>query len=171
MEREHAKSPPIWLAIAKKGSRIASVSYAEALEEALRYGWIDGQRRSFDERYHLVGFGARRARSKWSQRNREIAERLIAERRMQPAGLAAVEAAKADGRWDDAYPRQSDAVPSTDFQAALDADPAAAARFATLNSIERYRMIYRLHHVKGPATRAARIERYLQELRQQGPSH
>jgi len=159
------------VAIAKKGSRLASVSYQEALEEALRYGWIDGQRRSFDERYHLVGFGPRKARSRWSQRNCEIAERLIAEARMRPAGLAAVEAAKADGRWDDAYPRQSDAVPSTDFQAALDADPAAAARFATLSSIERYRMIYRLHQVKGSEARAARIARYLEELHQQDPSH
>ena len=89
---------------------------------------------------------------------------------MQPAGLAAVDAAKADGRWEEAYPRQSDAVPPGDFQAALDGEPAAAARFATLSSIERYRMIYRLHHVKGPAARAARIARYLQELRQPGPS-
>src|SRR5882757_7819160 len=132
LEANHASQDGVWLKFAKKGSGVGTVTYAEALEEALCFGWIDGQVRRHDERFYLQRFTPRRRRSKWSQINVEKAERLIADGRMQPAGTAQVEAAKGDGRWDAAYPAQSQAQVPEDFQRALEANPAANEFFATL---------------------------------------
>jgi uncharacterized protein YdeI (YjbR/CyaY-like superfamily) len=151
----------IWLKLAKKGSGIASVSKAEAVDAALCHGWIDGQMNPYDDKAWLIRFTPRRARSKWSLVNKERAEALIAEGRMRAGGLAEVEAAKADGRWADAYPPHSRAEPPPDFRAALDASPKAAAFFATLKGANRYGLIYRVLDAKRPETRAKRIARFV----------
>lgn len=163
-----AEQPPgsagIWLKLAKKGSGIASVSKAEAVDAALCHGWIDGLMNPYDEKSWLIRFTPRKARSKWSQINRERAEALIAEGRMRSAGLAEVEAAKSDGRWANAYPPHSRAEPPPDLQAALDASPKAAAFFATLRGANRYGIIYRLLDAKRPETRAKRIAQFVAML-------
>jgi uncharacterized protein YdeI (YjbR/CyaY-like superfamily) len=161
---ECATAAGVWLKIAKKDSGIASVDYAQALEVALCWGWIDGQRGRFDERYFLTRFTPRTPKSRWSQRNCAIAEELIATGAMQPLGLAQVELAKADGRWDAAYPSQANATVPEDLQLALDANPAALAFFDTLDRINRYAFLYRLHHLTKPDARAARIVRYVETL-------
>lgn len=157
-------SPGIWLKLAKKGSGIASVSKAEAVDAALCHGWIDGLMNPYDGKSWLIRYTPRRPRSKWSQINRERAEALIAEGRMRPAGLAEMESAKADGRWADAYPPHSRAEPPPDFQAALDASPKAAAFFATLKGANRYGIIYRVLDAKRPETRAKRIAQFVEML-------
>jgi uncharacterized protein YdeI (YjbR/CyaY-like superfamily) len=164
LEENHASAAGIWLKLAKKGSPTPTVSYSEALEEALCYGWIDGQVRAHDAHFYLQRFTPRRPRSKWSQMNREKAERLIAEGRMRPPGLAQIEAAKADGRWEAAYPAQSQAKVPDDFQRALDENPQAAAFFGTLTGSARYAFLYRLHQVTDPARRARRIADYVERL-------
>ena len=131
LEREEASSAGVWLKIAKKGSGVKSVSYAEALEVALCFGWIDSQKRGFDEKCFLQRFTPRRPRGRWSRINREKAEALIESGRMRPAGLAEVEAAKADGRWEAAYEGQRAAEVPADLQRELDARPAAREFFAT----------------------------------------
>jgi uncharacterized protein YdeI (YjbR/CyaY-like superfamily) len=163
LEVNHGDAQGVWLRFAKKGSPTPSVTYAQALEEALSYGWIDGQVRGLDEHFYLQRFTPRRARSKWSQINRDKATRLIEEGRMHPAGLAQVEDAKADGRWDDAYEPQSKATVPDDFQAALDANARAKEFFATLTGSARYAFLYRLHHTAA-AKRAERIKRYIELL-------
>lgn len=147
----------LWLRIAKKGSGVASVNYDEALEVALCYGWIDGQKKSFDEQHWLQKFTPRRARSVWSQVNRAKAEALIASGRMQPVGLAEVERAKADGRWEAAYASQRTMEVPADLARALTANPVAQAFFDTLNSANRYAILWRVQTAKRPETRAARI--------------
>jgi uncharacterized protein YdeI (YjbR/CyaY-like superfamily) len=164
LEAEHDTSPGVWIKIAKKASGIASVTHAQALDEALCYGWIDGQRDPHDETYFLQRFTPRRARSKWSQVNRDKVTRLIEEGRMKPAGLAQVEAAKRDGRWEAAYPPQSSQAVPEDFQKALDEDPAAKEFFATLTGARRYSFIYRIHDAKRPETRARRIKEFVAML-------
>jgi uncharacterized protein YdeI (YjbR/CyaY-like superfamily) len=162
---EHGEeSNGIWLKFAKKDSGIESVVYAEAVEIALSYGWIDGQAKRLDEQHYLQRFTLRRSRSKWSKINREKAERLIAEGRMRPAGLREVERAKEDGRWDEAYDSPSTATLPDDFQAALDAQPAAAEFFASLGSTKRYSFLYRITDAKRPETRAKRIAEYVELL-------
>ncbi len=159
-----ATSDGVRLAIAKKGGGHASVSYAEALDEALCVGWIDGQKWSHDEHHFLQGFGPRRARSIWSAINRDTATALIESGRMRPAGLAEVERARADGRWDAAYagPKTIEVPPA--LRAALDAEPAAAAAFAMLSSQNRYAILFRLHHAKRPETRTRNIEKFVAML-------
>jgi len=164
LAENHDSAAGAWLKLAKKGSPTPTVSYAQALEEALCYGWIDGQVRAHDEHFYLQRFTPRRPRSVWSQRNREKASQLIAEGRMHPAGLAQVEAAKADGRWDAAYPGQSRATVPEDFQRALDANPKAKAFFDTLTGSTRYAFLYRLHQVRDPERRAKRIADYVGRL-------
>lgn len=149
---------------AKKGSPTATVSYGEAIEEALCYGWIDGQVRGYDEHFYLQRFTPRRPRSKWSQTNREKATRLLEEGRVRPAGLSQIEAAKADGRWDAAYPAQSQAAVPEDFQQALQENADANRFFETLTGSARYAFLYRLHNVSTPAARAKRIKRYIELL-------
>jgi uncharacterized protein YdeI (YjbR/CyaY-like superfamily) len=162
---EHHDEPDgVWIRLARKGSGIRSVTQPEAVETALRYGWIDGQARSFDERFYLQRFTPRRARSMWSKRNREIATALIAAGRMEPPGLREVERAKADGRWEAAYDAPSGATVPEDLQAALDADTRAAAFFATLDSRNRYAILHRIQTAKKPETRARRIAAFVAML-------
>jgi uncharacterized protein YdeI (YjbR/CyaY-like superfamily) len=157
LERNHADSDGVRLKLAKKDSGVTTVTYGEAVEEGLCYGWIDGQVSRYDEAFYLQRFTPRRSRSKWSANNCEKVERLIAEGRMKPAGLGAVESAKADGRWDAAYPPQTAATVPDDLQRALDQNPTAEAFFETLTSANRYAILFRVHDAKRPATRAKRI--------------
>ncbi len=162
---DHADEPHgIWLKIAKKASGIKSVTYHEALDVALCYGWIDGQRRRFDDDYFLQRFTPRRSRSRWSQVNRDHVERLIAEGRMQPAGQAQIDVAVADGRWADAYPPQSQMEVPDDLQARLNEHPAASEFFESLDSRNRFAFLYRLHDAKRSDTRARRLEQFMTML-------
>jgi uncharacterized protein YdeI (YjbR/CyaY-like superfamily) len=151
----------VWLKFAKKGTGVTTVDYGQALDVALCFGWIDGQTARLDQTYYLQRFTPRTKRSKWSKRNREHVARLTEEGRMRPAGLAAVEAAKADGRWDAAYDSPSTATVPDDLQAELDANPKAAAFFAALSSANRYAILYQLQDAKRPETRARRIAKYV----------
>ncbi|CAN5275824.1 YdeI family protein [soil metagenome] len=161
LEEHHVTSEGLWLKLAKKGAGVDSVTYAEALEIALCYGWIDSQKAGFDERFFLQRFTPRRARSKWSKINRAKATELIERGGMQPAGLREVELAKADGRWEAAYASQSKATVPDDLQRELDANPAAKAFFADLDSANRYAILYRIEEAKRPETRWRRIEKYI----------
>jgi len=164
LHAHHDSEPGVWLMLAKKHAPKQTVTQREALEEAICFGWIDGQVGRHDAHFYLQRFTPRRPRSKWSEVNRERAERLIAEGRMKPAGLREYRAAQADGRLDDAYEPQSRATVPPDFKAALDSAPAAAEFFATLTGSTRYAFLYRLHHVKDPERRAARIADYIDRL-------
>jgi uncharacterized protein YdeI (YjbR/CyaY-like superfamily) len=161
LEREHATSDGIWLKFAKKGSGVASVTYAEAVEVGLCYGWIDSHTLSLDERFYLQKFTPRRARSKWSRLNRDKVEELAKQGRMKPAGLAEVERAKEDGRWEAAYAPPLSAEVPEDLQRALDANPKAAEVFAVLNKSNRYAILYQLHDAKKPETRTRRLEKFV----------
>ena len=164
LDEHHATSSGVWLHIAKKASGTASVTYEQALEVALCYGWIDGQKKGYDESSWLQKFTPRGAKSIWSKINREKVEQLIARGAMQPAGLAAVEQAKRDGRWEAAYDSQSSASVPDDFQAALDQHAEAKAFFATLNSRNRYAILFRIQTAKKAETRAKRIEQFIRML-------
>jgi uncharacterized protein YdeI (YjbR/CyaY-like superfamily) len=164
LERQPSDHRGIWLKLAKKSSPIGSVTQSEAVEAGLCFGWIDGLLNPYDESFYLIRFTPRRPRSKWSQINVERAEALIEAGRMRPAGLAEVEAAKADGRWINAYPPHSRAEPPPDLQSALDSSPRAAAFFATLKGANRYGLIYRVLDAKKPETRAKRIAGYVAML-------
>jgi uncharacterized protein YdeI (YjbR/CyaY-like superfamily) len=164
LEANHDTSPGVWLMIAKKGSGIESVTYAEAVDEALCVGWIDGQRARHDDLYFLQRFTRRKKRSPWSKINTERIQRLVEAGRMHPAGLREVEAAKADGRWDAAYAGQASAVVPDDLQRALDASPAAARLFAELDSANRYAILYRIGSVKKAETRARKIAGFVADL-------
>jgi uncharacterized protein YdeI (YjbR/CyaY-like superfamily) len=157
-------STGVWLKLAKKTAGAMSVTKAEAIESALAHGWVDGQLDRFDDRFWLVRFTPRGPRSKWSQINRDTASKLIEEGRMAPSGLAAVDSAKADGRWEAAYAPQSRAEVPADLQAALDGEPAAKAFFATLTGANRYAVLYRIHDAKAAKTRSARIEKFVAML-------
>ncbi len=157
LTRHHADHPGIWLRIAKKASGIPTVSYAEALDEALCVGWIDGQKRTFDETAFLQKFTRRGKRSVWSKINVGHVARLEREGRMQPAGLAAVEAAKADGRWDASYHGVRTAEMPEEFLTALAQEPDAQAIFRTLNKTERYGFFFRITTARRPDTRRKRI--------------
>ena len=164
LEANHAGSPGLWLKIAKKGSGVESVTYAQALELALCFGWIDSQKRGFDERHFLQRFTPRRPRGKWSLINREKAEALIASGAMRPTGLAEVETAKADGRWEAAYAGQRTAEVPKDMRRELDRSEAAREFFATLDSANRYAILYRLQEAKKPETRERRLRKYIAML-------
>jgi uncharacterized protein YdeI (YjbR/CyaY-like superfamily) len=159
-----AGSRGLWLKLAKQGSGIASLSKAEAIDAALCHGWIDGQLQPCDAACWLIRFTPRRRSSKWSEKNRTRALELIAEGRMQPSGVNEVEAAQKDGRWDAAYAPASTADVPADLQAALDAEPAAAAFFATLTGANRYAVLYRIDAVKKPETRARKIAQFVAML-------
>ncbi len=164
LTEHHAASAGVWLKIAKKGARIESVSYADALDAALCHGWIDGQKAGLDDAFWLQRFTPRRPKSIWSRINRDKALELIARGAMQPAGLREVERAKADGRWDAAYEPQSTMAVPDDLQAALEGNEAARAFFATLDSANRYAILHRIHTAKTPETRARRIAQYVTML-------
>ena len=160
----HAGSRGVWLKLAKTASGVASVTYAEALEVALVWGWIDGQKQSVDDASWAQKFTPRGAKSLWSQVNRDKALALIASGAMRPPGLAEVERAKADGRWDAAYAPQSRATVPDDLAAALAANPRAADFFATLNAANRYAVLFRVNNAKRPETRAKNVARFVEML-------
>jgi uncharacterized protein YdeI (YjbR/CyaY-like superfamily) len=162
LAEHHADSDGVWLVTAKKG--VAGVSRDEALEEALCHGWIDGQARRRDDATYLQRYTPRRARSAWSQRNTKIVQRLTEEGRMHPAGLAEVERAKGDGRWDAAYAGPATIEVPADLQQALEQEPDAKAMFDGLNSRNRYAILYRLQTAKRPETRRNRIEKFVAML-------
>ena len=154
--------------LAKKDSKIPSVTYEEALDVALCYGWSDGQKKGFDDQYWLQKFTPRGPKSIWSKINTEKVEKLIATGEMKPAGLKAVESAKNDGRWDAAYASQKNITIPEDFKAALDQNEKAKAAFAKLKSVERYSFLFRIHHAKKPETRAKHIEKFVEMLERGG---
>lgn len=164
LEQHHQASPGFWLKIAKKGSGVESVNYGEALELALCFGWIDSQKRGFDEPFFLQRFTPRRPRGKWSRINRDKVGELIESGSMRPAGLAEVDAAKADGRWAAAYEGQRTAKTPDDLQRELDSNPAAREFFATLSSANRYAIVYRLGEAKKPETRERRLRKFVAML-------
>ena len=164
LDAHHGDDDGVWIKFAKKGTGATTVTYAEALEVALCYGWIDAQVKRFDETYYLQRFTPRRARSKWSKINRDAATRLIAAGAMKEPGLAAVERAKADGRWDAAYDSPASATVPDDFAQALAKSKAAAKFFATLSSQNRYAILYRIQDAKRPETRARRIAQFVEML-------
>jgi uncharacterized protein YdeI (YjbR/CyaY-like superfamily) len=167
LEEHHPDTNGIWMKIAKKEGGATSVSYAQALECALCYGWIDGQKAAFDDRYWLQKFTPRSRKSKWSKINCDKALALIAAGRMQPAGLAQVAAAQGDGRWEQAYESQSKISVPPDLQLALDNHPAARDFFEQLDSVNRYAILYRIHTAVKPETRAKRIQKYVTMLSNQ----
>ncbi len=164
LAEEHATSDGLWLKIAKKGSGIETVTFAEALDVALCYGWIDSQRAGFDGRFFLQWFTPRKPRSKWSQVNREKVAGLIEAGRMRPAGLREVERAKADGRWDAAYEPQSAATVPDDLRLELEGNEGAREFFETLDKANRYAILFRIQDAKKPETRARRIAKYIEML-------
>lgn len=164
LDREHEASDGVWLKFAKKGSGVPTVVYEEAVDVALCYGWIDSQVKSYDERFYLQKFTPRRARSKWSRINRDKIEELTKQGRMKPAGLAQVELAKADGRWEAAYASPANIEIPEDLGKALDANAKAAEFFATLNKSNRYAIVYQLEDAKKPETRVRRLEKFVAML-------
>ena len=171
LARQHADHPGIWLKIAKKASGLPTVTYAEALDEALCFGWIDGQKKSFDATAFLQKFTQRGKRSVWSKINTGHATRLEKEGRMQPAGLAAVAAAQADGRWEAAYHSFSTAAMPADFLTALEREPEAKAFFNTLNKTQRYGFFFRVTTAKKLETRQKRIADFVAMLKRRETLH
>lgn len=163
LEREHSTAPGFYLKLAKKASGIQSISAAEAVEVALCFGWIDGRANGLDKDWWLVRYTPRRAKSIWSQKNVDTVGRLLEQGRMRPAGLAAVDAAKADGRWGRAYAGPATMTAPEDFTAALAAVPAAQTYFETLNKTGRYSVLWRIA-TASPTTRAKQIENLVQML-------
>ena len=161
LDEHHADATGAWLKIAKKGAVIPTISYAEALEGALCYGWIDGQKAALDDRLWLQKFTPRRAKSIWSKVNREKALELVAAGKMRPPGQRQIELAQADGRWEAAYESQRTIVVPPDLQSALESNPGAAQFFATLDSANRYAILWRIQQAKRPQTRDARIEKFI----------
>lgn len=164
LDENHSSSEGLWIRMAKKDAGIDSVRYPEVLDSALCFGWIDGRREALDERYFLQKFTPRRSRSRWSRINREKAERLMADGRMRPSGLAEVRRAQSDGRWDAAYESQRGSTIPDDLQRELDARPNAKAFFGELNSQNRYAILYRLQDAKRPETRARRLAKFVAML-------
>jgi len=171
LRKNHAKSSGVWLKLAKKSSGSHSVSYAEALEIALCYGWIDGQKKSYDESFWLQKFTPRGAKSIWSKINKGKAGELIRSGRMKPAGLNAVERAKQNGRWDAAYDSPSVSTVPPDFQARLNKSAKAKAFFATLNRANRYAILFRIQTAKKAETRARKIEQFIEMLERKEKLH
>lgn len=171
LEAQPASSPGLWIKFAKTGSGVTSVTKSEAIDAALCHGWIDGQLDKYDDKHWLIRFTPRKARSKWSQVNRGRATELLEADRVRPPGLAQIEAAQADGRWDAAYAPASKAEVPSDLQAALDQSPAAAAFFATLTGANRYAILYRIGAVKKPETRARKVVDFVAMLERHETVH
>jgi uncharacterized protein YdeI (YjbR/CyaY-like superfamily) len=167
----HADSPGLWLKIAKKGAAGRTISYSEALDVALCHGWIDGQKGRYDDEYWLQRFTPRKPASKWSKINTERVAALTASGRMRPAGLREVERAQADGRWEQAYESQSRVTVPEDLARALAANERARAFFATLDSANRYAILYRIGTAKKPETRAKRIDTFVAMLSEHKKIH
>ena len=164
LARQHASSPGVWLKIAKKGSAATGVSYPEALEVALCYGWIDGQKGALDDEYWLQRFTPRKPGSRWSKINTEKAAELIEAGRMRPAGMREVKLARDDGRWDAAYAGQRSMGVPEDLERELAGNEVARAFFATLSGVNRYAILYRIADARRPETRARRIAKYVAML-------
>jgi uncharacterized protein YdeI (YjbR/CyaY-like superfamily) len=164
LARHHADARGIWMKIPKKGATATGITYAAAIETALAWGWIDGQKDKHDDAWWLQKFTPRGPRSLWSKINREKALALIAAGEMKPPGLAEVERARRDGRWTAAYSSQRVAEVPPDLATALEAAPRAAAFFETLEARNRYAVLFRIHTAKKPETRAARIEKFVAML-------
>jgi uncharacterized protein YdeI (YjbR/CyaY-like superfamily) len=160
----HATSPGVWLALTRKGGTVTTLTWQQAVDEALCVGWIDGQSRKRDDQTSSVRYTPRRARSIWSQRNVAHIARLEAEGRLLPAGHAAVEAAKADGRWQAAYAAQSEAEVPPALRDALAENPAAQAMFDVLTKTNRFALIHRLSAAKREATRERKVKEYVEML-------
>ena len=171
LDKHHTTSVGIWIRIAKKGSGIPSVSHPEALDVALCYGWIDSQRKGYDEKTFIQKFTPRGARSIWSVINRDKAIALLESGKMMPAGVVEMERAKKDGRWEAAYASQATIEVPPDLQAALDAKPRAAQFFATLTSQNRYAILFRVHNAKRAETRARRIADFVAMLERHDTIH
>ncbi|MFW3172131.1 YdeI/OmpD-associated family protein [Geodermatophilus sp. CPCC 206100] len=171
LEAEHGSAPGLYVKLAKKDAGVPSVTYAELVESALCFGWIDGRSNRLDERFYLQRITPRRPRSIWSQKNVAAVEALTAAGRMRPAGLAAVEAARADGRWERAYAGPATATVPDDLAAALAASPAAQEQFASLDGRNRYAVLHRVTTAATPATRARRIAALVQLLAEGGRLH
>lgn len=171
LEKNHERREGLWVRIAKKGSGLPSVTYAEALETALCYGWIDGQKAPENENTWLQRFVPRCEKSIWSKINREKAEALIRCGRMKEAGLAALERAKANGCWDAAYDAPSRATVPNDLQAALDENPKAKSFFAELDGANRYAILFRIQRAKKAETRARKIQEFIDMLRRHESIH
>lgn len=171
LEEHQADSQGLWLKISKKGSNFASVSYAQALEVAICYGWIDSQKGAMDDDFWLQRFTPRGPRSKWSKRNCMIADQMIRQGRMKAAGLREVELAKQDGRWEAAYASQSKITIPEDFQTELNKHPEAKEFFATLDSANRYAILYRLQTAKKPETRLRRMQKFITMLNERRTIH
>lgn len=171
LEDNHEDSPGVWIKMAKKASGIPSINHKEALEEALCFGWIDGQAKSLDEQYTLRMFTPRRARSTWSKINVGHIERLTNEGRVRPAGQREVDAAKADGRWDAAYSSQATIEVPEDFARALQAKPEALTFFDSLTKTARWPFLFRLATIKKPETRSRRITQYVDLLAERKTLH
>lgn len=171
LAQHHDSSPGVWLKIAKKGSGAPTVSYPDALDGALCFGWIDGQKSRLDDEHWLQRFTPRKPRSRWSKINREKAERLIAAGRMRVAGQREIEAARADGRWDAAYAGQASATVPPDLARELDRNPVAREFFGTLTGVNRYAILYRIQDAKRPETRARRIEKFIAMLNEHKTIH
>jgi uncharacterized protein YdeI (YjbR/CyaY-like superfamily) len=164
LEAEHATAPGLYVKFAKKGTGIPTITWEEMVEVLLCFGWIDGRGNRLDDRFHLQRITPRRPRSTWSKKNVATVERLIAEGRMRPAGLAAVEAAKADGRWERAYAGPATITVPDDLAEALAAEPAAKKAFEGLDGPNRYAVLWRVHTAASDATRAKRIAALVQML-------
>jgi uncharacterized protein YdeI (YjbR/CyaY-like superfamily) len=171
LEKNHRKNTGLWLRLAKKDAGLRSVSYKEALEVALCYGWIDGQKRPESAEASLQKFVARSSQSIWSKINREKALALIANGEMKPAGLEAVANAKKNGRWEAAYDSPSGVAVPSDFQEALNASPRAAAFFKTLDRANRYAILWRIQTVKKAETRARKIRQFVEMLEREEKIH
>ncbi|MPV66215.1 YdeI/OmpD-associated family protein [Burkholderia sp. BE17] len=164
LEQNGSTSTEAWLRLAKKGTGPRTVTYEQALESALCHGWIDGQKQAESEQYWLQRFTPRSAKSIWSKLNKDRAEALIAAGRMRPAGMCEIEKARKDGRWKAAYTSASNSTVPDDLQAALDANPGAKKFFATLNSRNRYAILFRVQNAKKPETRARKIAEFVDML-------
>jgi uncharacterized protein YdeI (YjbR/CyaY-like superfamily) len=164
LETEGATAPGVYVKLAKKGAGVPSVTYAEVVESALCFGWIDGRSNRLDDRFYLQRMTPRRAKSVWSQKNVDAVEALTLAGRMRPGGLAAVEAARADGRWERAYAGSATITVPDDLAEALAAEPAAQKEFEALDGANRYAVLWRVHTANTPATRAKRIANLVQML-------
>lgn len=164
LERNHEQPEAIWIMLAKKNSGVRSITYEEAREGAIRYGWIDGLMNSWDEKFYLIRFSQRRTRSKWSKINRDIALQLIKDGRMMPAGQAQVDAAKKDGRWQAAYSSQARIAVPAELKQRFRKSPKAKKFFESLSSVDRYAFLYRIESAAKKETRQRWIDRTLEML-------
>jgi uncharacterized protein YdeI (YjbR/CyaY-like superfamily) len=171
LEAEGTTAPGVYVKLAKKGAGVPSVTYAELVESCLCFGWIDGRSNRLDEKFYLQRLTPRRARSVWSQKNVDAVEALTLAGRMRPAGLAAVDAARADGRWERAYAGSATITVPDDLAVALAAEPAAQKEFEALDGANRYAVLWRVHTAPSDATRAKRIAALVQLLKDGGRLH